>query len=46
VDKVMVFMNGTIEKFGPLAEVLPPKAQTPSGPPAPGVIAGTIMPKG
>jgi PrtD family type I secretion system ABC transporter len=46
VDKVMVFMNGAIEKFGPLSEVLPPKAQERPGAPAPGVIAGTIMPKG
>jgi PrtD family type I secretion system ABC transporter len=46
VDKVMVFMNGTIEKFGPLAEVLPPKGQAPAAAAAQGVVAGTIMPKG
>lgn len=46
VDKVMVFMNGTIEKFGPLSEVLPPKSEAPSAPSAPGVVAGKIMPKG
>jgi ATP-binding cassette, subfamily C, type I secretion system permease/ATPase len=46
VDKVMVFMNGTIEKFGPLAEVMPPRRQASADAAAQGVIAGTIMPKG
>jgi PrtD family type I secretion system ABC transporter len=45
VDKVMVFMNGTIEKFGPLAEVMPPRGQAPAAALAQGVVAGTIMPK-
>jgi len=46
VDKVMVFVNGVVEKFGPLSEVLPPTSRAQGAGPAPGVVAGTIMPKG
>jgi len=48
VDKVMVFVNGVVQKFGTLAEVLPPTSRAAAaGPaPAPGVVAGTIAPKG
>jgi PrtD family type I secretion system ABC transporter len=46
VDKVMVFVNGVVEKFGPLSEVLPPTSRAQGAAPAPGVVAGTIMPKG
>jgi len=45
VDKVMVFVNGVVEKFGPLSEVPPTSRAAPAGA-APGVVAGTIMPKG
>jgi len=45
VDKVMVFVNGVVEKFGPLAEVLPPTSRAPGAGPPPGVVAGKIMPK-
>jgi PrtD family type I secretion system ABC transporter len=45
VDKVMVFVNGMVEKFGPLAEVLPPTSRAPGVGPPSGVVAGTIMPK-
>ena len=47
VDKVMVFVNGTVEKFGPLSEVLPPKSSPrAAAAPAPGVVAAQIGPKG
>ena len=49
VDKVMVFVNGTVEKFGPLSEVLPPKSPpraAAGAAPAPGVVAAQIGPKG
>jgi PrtD family type I secretion system ABC transporter len=46
VDKVMVFVNGVVEKFGPLSEVLPPTSRAAPAGAAPGVVAGTIMPKG
>jgi PrtD family type I secretion system ABC transporter len=47
VDKVMVFVNGVVEKFGPLSEVLPPKSQpAPAQGPASGIVAAKIGPKG
>lgn len=48
VDKVMVFVNGVVEKFGTLADVLPPTSRAAAAGPGPaaGVVAGTIVPKG
>jgi len=46
VDKVMVFMHGAVEKFGPLSEVLPPRSKPAAAQAAAGVVAGSIMPKG
>jgi PrtD family type I secretion system ABC transporter len=44
VDKVMVLMHGAIEKFGTLAEVMPPRSGPAAQPAA--VVAGTIGPRG
>lgn len=44
VDKVMVLMNGVIEKFGTLAEVMPRTSQPPSDS-ATAVVAGKIGPR-
>jgi ATP-binding cassette, subfamily C, bacterial len=43
VDKVMVLMHGTIEKFGTLAEVMPRTSQ--ASDPAHAVVAAKIGPR-
>jgi ABC-type protease/lipase transport system fused ATPase/permease subunit len=43
MDKVMVLMNGTIEKFGTLAEVMPRTSQATDS--ATAVVAGKIGPR-
>ena len=41
VDKVMVLMHGAVQKFGTLADVMPPRSDSTAG-----VVAGTIGPRG
>jgi ATP-binding cassette subfamily C exporter for protease/lipase/ATP-binding cassette subfamily C protein EexD len=46
LDKVLVLMNGAVEKYGTLAEVMPRTSQAPASEPGHGVVAGKIVPRG
>jgi ATP-binding cassette subfamily C exporter for protease/lipase/ATP-binding cassette subfamily C protein EexD len=46
LDKVLVLMNGAVEKYGTLAEVMPRTSHAPTPDTGHGVVAGKIVPRG
>ncbi len=46
LDKVLVLMNGAVEKYGTLAEVMPRTSRAPAAESGQGVVAGKIVPRG
>ena len=46
LDKVLVLMNGAVEKYGTLAEVMPRTSRAPVADAGQGVVAGKIVPRG